>query len=46
MKYEKCPWCNGSGLELDTYTGEPTHCHECKGNTVVPARDEKGRFVK
>jgi DnaJ-class molecular chaperone len=46
MKYEKCPHCEGSGLVLNTYNGEPDRCGYCKGNTVVPKRDEKGRFVK
>jgi DnaJ-class molecular chaperone len=46
MKYEVCPSCNGSGLQLADYTGEPTECYECDGDCVVKARDKKGRFMK
>jgi DnaJ-class molecular chaperone len=43
--YATCPSCNGSGLTLSTYTGEPTDCYECNGDGWVRNRDEKGRFV-
>lgn len=43
--YETCWNCEGSGLEIG-YNGEPTHCHVCHGDTVVRARDKKGRFTK
>lgn len=43
--YETCPSCGGSGLQSNTFNGEPEHCRECGGDTVVRARDEKGRFV-
>lgn len=42
--YETCPSCSGSGLGLNM-AGEPDNCWECKGDTVVRARDERGRFV-
>lgn len=42
--WETCPSCNGSGLELNM-AGEPDKCWECKGDTVVRARDEHGRFI-
>lgn len=29
-----CEDCSGSGLTLNTYTGEPTHCRGCMGDTV------------
>lgn len=45
MKYETCHSCSGSGLMLG-YNGEPTICSVCHGNTVIPARDKKGRFIK
>jgi len=40
-----CDSCGGSGLELCAYSGEPTLCHECRGNTVVRARNERGQFT-
>lgn len=43
--HEKCPACNGSGLALNCYTGEPDSCRECYGDGVVRARDDRGRFV-
>ena len=43
--YEECPSCDGSGLQLNTFDGEPDTCRECGGWCVVRARDEKGRFV-
>lgn len=43
--YETCWNCDGSGLEVSPFNGEPTTCHTCKGNTVVRARDERGRFT-
>lgn len=43
--YVKCPTCNGSGLTSADFTGEPTECYVCKGDTVVRNRDDKGRFV-
>lgn len=42
--WETCPSCRGSGLALNM-AGEPGPCWECKGDTVVRARDEKGRFL-
>ena len=41
--YETCTHCNGTGLALNM-AGEPDVCPECKGDTVVRARDRKGRF--
>lgn len=42
--YETCPRCKGSGMQDYGYSiGE---CYECNGNTVVRARDKKGRFTK
>lgn len=43
--YEPCWNCDGSGLESSPVNGEPTICHECRGDTVVRARDERGRFT-
>lgn len=42
---EKCPTCDGKGLMLHPYTGEPTECSECKGNTVVVAAPANGVAV-
>ena len=42
--YETCWWCEGSGLEVGI-SGEPAVCHKCHGDTVLRARDEKGRFI-
>lgn len=46
MVYEQCPHCDGSGLQTNTYNGEPDMCGQCKGNTVVPKRNSKGQFMK
>lgn len=43
--YERCPNCNGSGLAINCYTGDPQDCRECQGDGWVRARDEKGRFI-
>ena len=37
VKFEDCDNCGGSGLVLGD-NGEPTHCPECKGDTVVQVR--------
>ena len=42
--WETCPTCKGSGLGLNM-AGEPDHCFECKGDTVVRARNDKGQFT-
>ena len=42
--YETCCQCGGTGLALNM-AGEPDKCPECKGDTVVRARDASGRFV-
>jgi DnaJ-class molecular chaperone len=42
--WETCPSCAGSGLGLNM-AGEPDCCRECKGDTVVRARDERGRWI-
>lgn len=42
--YETCSRCNGTGFALNI-AGEPDVCPECKGDTVVRARDASGRFV-
>jgi DnaJ-class molecular chaperone len=44
LKYEPCFRCGGTGL-VHNDNGEPDCCRECKGNTVVRARDKKGRFT-
>lgn len=36
MKYIKCPSCDGSGMQLNSFNGEPDICKECMGGTVVP----------
>jgi DnaJ-class molecular chaperone len=43
--YERCHSCNGSGLALNCYSGEPEDCRECRGDGWVRARDERGRFI-
>lgn len=42
---DPCPHCGGSGLTLNTYTGEPDDCRKCD-NGWVRARDKRGRFVR
>lgn len=43
--YETCPVCEGSGLGLNAYSGEPGNCWTCHGYGTIRARDDKGRFV-
>lgn len=51
MKTERCHECNGHGVVSDygpfgdDFYG-PQECKTCQGGGRVPARDEKGRFVK
>jgi DnaJ-class molecular chaperone len=42
--YERCPSCNGSGLALNTFSGEPDECTECNGG-YVRARNKRGQFT-
>lgn len=42
--WETCFVCNGSGMGLNM-AGEPGNCWECKGEGVIRARDDKGRFL-
>lgn len=44
LAWEDCPSCDGTGMGLNM-AGEPDACRECKGDTVIRARDEKGRYV-
>lgn len=44
--YEDCPTCGGTGLMINTFSGEPDCCWECKGDSVVRRRDERGRFSR
>jgi DnaJ-class molecular chaperone len=39
-----CPSCSGTGMALNSYTGEPDDCKDCMDG-YVRARDYKGRFV-
>lgn len=43
--YETCSSCGGSGLQLGQ-GGEPTECHECRGNTVVYTHPAMGELVE
>ena len=42
--YEQCASCSGHGLQNGLCGPEP--CWRCKGDGLVIARDEKGRFAK
>jgi DnaJ-class molecular chaperone len=44
MKYELCSNCHGSGM-VQRMDGV-ADCPECGGACEVPARDERGRFMK
>lgn len=41
--WEVCPSCRGAGLQDGMYG--PVMCYECKGNSMVRIRDERGRFT-
>lgn len=43
--YETCPSCDGCGLGLNAYNGEPDDCWTCKGYGTIRARDANGRFI-
>ena len=44
--YATCPMCQGVGSVVNAYTGElDSNCPWCRGDTVVRARDKKGRFT-
>jgi DnaJ-class molecular chaperone len=41
--YETCWNCGGSGMQ--DYGGHVGECSRCNGDTVLRARDGKGRFT-
>jgi len=39
--WQKCPICNGSGIEIDSLTPNGVKCSVCKGRKIINVLDGK-----
>lgn len=40
-RFRRCPSCNGSGLAINTFSGEPDICRTCMGDTRIACKPIK-----